>query len=70
MILLKGLVESGKVKPVIDRTYGLSETPEALGYVGEGHVRGKVVIKVLEWEPTTEAAAQQRHAADGASRLR
>ena len=48
MVLLRGFVESGKVKPVIDRTYGLSETPEALGYVGEGHVRGKVVIRVLE----------------------
>jgi len=48
MVLLRGFVESGKVKPVIDRTYGLSETPEALGYVGEGHVRGKVVIKILE----------------------
>jgi NADPH:quinone reductase-like Zn-dependent oxidoreductase len=43
---LKELVESGKVTPVIDRTYPLSETPEAIGYVGEGHARGKVVITV------------------------
>jgi NADPH:quinone reductase-like Zn-dependent oxidoreductase len=43
---LKELVESGKVTPVIDRTYPLSETPEAIGYLGEGHARGKVVITV------------------------
>ncbi len=30
--------------PVIDRTYPLSETAEAIGYIGEGHARGKVVI--------------------------
>jgi NADPH:quinone reductase-like Zn-dependent oxidoreductase len=41
---LKELIEAGKVTPVIDRTYPLSETPEAIGYVGEGHARGKVVI--------------------------
>ena len=41
---LKKLIEAGKVSPVIDRTYPLSETPEAIGYVGEGHARGKVVI--------------------------
>lgn len=46
LALLKGLVESGKLKPVIDRTYELREVPEALGYVGEGHVRGKVVITI------------------------
>jgi NADPH:quinone reductase-like Zn-dependent oxidoreductase len=43
---LKELIEAGKVTPVIDRTYSLSETPEAIGYVGEGHARGKVVIAV------------------------
>jgi NADPH:quinone reductase-like Zn-dependent oxidoreductase len=43
---LKELIEAGKVTPVIDRTYPLSETPEAIGYVGEGHARGKVVIAV------------------------
>ncbi|MGH9385496.1 MAG: NAD(P)-dependent alcohol dehydrogenase [Vicinamibacterales bacterium] len=59
LILLKGFVESAKMKPVIDRTYGLSETPEALGYVGEGHVRGKVVIAILKQEPPTETALFQ-----------
>jgi NADPH:quinone reductase-like Zn-dependent oxidoreductase len=46
LVVLKELVEAGKVKPVIDRTYPLSETPEAIGYIGEGHARGKVVITI------------------------
>ena len=43
---LKELVEAGKVTPVIDRTYPLSEVPEAIRYLEEGHARGKVVITV------------------------
>jgi NADPH:quinone reductase-like Zn-dependent oxidoreductase len=43
---LKELIEAEKVTPVIDRTYPLGETPEAIGYVGGGHARGKVVITV------------------------
>jgi NADPH:quinone reductase-like Zn-dependent oxidoreductase len=46
LLVLKELVESGKVTPVIDRTYPLSETPEAVGYLEKGHARGKVVITV------------------------
>ena len=46
MLVLKELVESGKVTPVIDRTYPLSEVPEAMRYLEEGHARGKVVITV------------------------
>ena len=46
LVDLKGLVESGKVTPVIERTYPLSETPEALAYVEEGHTQGKTVITV------------------------
>jgi NADPH:quinone reductase-like Zn-dependent oxidoreductase len=42
--LVKELIEAGKVKPVIDRTYPLSKTPEAISYLEEGHARGKVVI--------------------------
>jgi NADPH:quinone reductase-like Zn-dependent oxidoreductase len=38
------LLETGKVKPVIDRRYPLAEVPEALRYLEEGHARGKVVI--------------------------
>jgi NADPH:quinone reductase-like Zn-dependent oxidoreductase len=47
LIFLKGLLESGKIKPVIDRRYGLSKTAEALRYLEEGHARGKIVITVI-----------------------
>jgi NADPH:quinone reductase-like Zn-dependent oxidoreductase len=46
MSFLKGLLESEKVTPVIDRRYKLSEVPEALRYLEEGHARGKVVITI------------------------
>jgi NADPH:quinone reductase-like Zn-dependent oxidoreductase len=46
LAVLQGLLESGKVKPVIDRTYSLSEAPEAIRYLEAGHARGKVVITV------------------------
>jgi NADPH:quinone reductase-like Zn-dependent oxidoreductase len=46
LIVLKDLIESGKVAPAIDRTYPLSEAPKAIRYVTEGHARGKVVITV------------------------
>ena len=46
LVILKELIESKKVKPVIDRTYPLSKIPEAMGYAEGGHVRGKVVITV------------------------
>jgi NADPH:quinone reductase-like Zn-dependent oxidoreductase len=46
LAILKELVEAGKVVPVIDRRYPLSEAAEALRYLGEGHARGKVVIIV------------------------
>ena len=43
---MKELIEAGKVTPVIDRTYPLSEAPQAIQYLEEGHARGKVVITV------------------------
>src|SRR5216117_3586933 len=46
LAILGDLVQSGKVKPVIDRTYKLSEVPAAIAYLEEGHARGKVVITV------------------------
>lgn len=48
LTLLRELLESGKIKPVIDRIYSLRETPQAIGYVGHGHARGKVVITVRD----------------------
>lgn len=44
LVALKELVEDGKLTPVIDRRYELSEVPAALQYQGEGHSRGKIVI--------------------------
>ena len=44
--VLTELIEAGKITPVIDRTYPLSEAPEAIRYMEEGHARGKVVITV------------------------
>jgi NADPH:quinone reductase-like Zn-dependent oxidoreductase len=46
LIILKELLEAGKVKPVIDRCYRLSEVADALRYLEEGHAQGKVVITV------------------------
>jgi NADPH:quinone reductase-like Zn-dependent oxidoreductase len=46
LIVLKELIESGKVTPIIDRTYPLAEVPEAIRYLEEGHAQGKVVIGV------------------------
>jgi NADPH:quinone reductase-like Zn-dependent oxidoreductase len=43
---LKELIEARKITPVIDSTYSLSETPDALRYLEDGHARGKVVITV------------------------
>jgi NADPH:quinone reductase-like Zn-dependent oxidoreductase len=44
LVTLGALMQSGKVTPVIDRRYRLSETPEALRYLEKGHARGKVVV--------------------------
>lgn len=44
MLVLKDLLATGKVKPVIDRRYQLSEIGDALRYLGEGHARAKIVV--------------------------
>jgi len=44
--ILSGLIEAGKITPVIDRTYKLSETRDAIRYLEGGHARGKIVITV------------------------
>ena len=46
LVVLKELIEAGKVTPVIDRAYSLGEAPEAIGHVGGGHARGKVAVIV------------------------
>jgi len=46
LAFMKELFEAGKVKPIIDKCYPLSEVPEALRYFGKGHNRGKIVITV------------------------
>lgn len=46
LLFLKGLLEAGKIVPVIDRCYPLGEVAEALHYYGAGHARGKVVVTV------------------------
>ena len=49
LLVLTELIEAGKVTPVIDRTYPLSEAPKAIRYLEQGHARGKVVITI--WRP-------------------
>ncbi len=44
LLFIKELLEAGKISPVIDRRYPLSEAAEALRYLGAGHAKGKVII--------------------------
>jgi NADPH:quinone reductase-like Zn-dependent oxidoreductase len=46
LALMQDLAETGKIRPVIDREYALSDTVEALTYLGTGRARGKVIIKI------------------------
>ena len=47
LAFVSDLLEAGSVKPVIDRCYDLSETAAALGYVGQKHAKGKVIINIV-----------------------
>jgi NADPH:quinone reductase-like Zn-dependent oxidoreductase len=49
--LMRDLIEAGKVRAVVERTYPLGEARDALAYLGEGHARGKLVIAVPGSEP-------------------
>jgi len=53
LTVLRDLMQAGKVTPVIDRTYTLSQVPEAIRYLEEGHARGKVVITM---EPKNQSS--------------
>jgi NADPH:quinone reductase-like Zn-dependent oxidoreductase len=46
LLFLANLVEEGKLRPVVDRTYPLAEAPAAIAYQEQGHARGKVVLVV------------------------
>ena len=46
LLALTELIESGQVRPVIDQTYSLSQAPEAIAYMRDGHAQGKVVINL------------------------
>ena len=46
LTILADMMQSGKLKPVIDQTYKLEQVPDAIRYIKEGHARGKVVITV------------------------
>ena len=46
MDVLRELLESGNVKPVVEKRYELGEVADALRYMGEGHTQGKIVINV------------------------
>lgn len=47
LLILKELLESGKITPVIDKTYSLEETATAMSYLETGRARGKVIIKII-----------------------
>ncbi len=49
---IKELIEAGKLKPVIDRSYQLDQTGEAMKYLGEGKARGKLAIRIGEPQET------------------
>jgi len=54
--VLKGLIEAGMVAPVIDRTYTLSDVPDAMRYLEGRHARGKVVVTVRGAERDTSTS--------------
>jgi NADPH:quinone reductase-like Zn-dependent oxidoreductase len=59
LTFLRDLLEAGKVRPVIDKRYTLSQVPDALRYLGEGHARGKIVITMEHNNDAEHAAAAE-----------
>jgi NADPH:quinone reductase-like Zn-dependent oxidoreductase len=55
LLSLKELIEAGKVTPVVDRRYKLSEAAEAIRYLEQGHARGKVVVTMEHNEGSKQA---------------
>lgn len=47
LVFLRGLIEAGKIRPVIDRTYPLEEIADAHRYVEKGHAKGRVIVKIV-----------------------
>ena len=58
LVVLKELIEAKKVTPVIDRCYTLSEVPEAIRYLEEGHAQGKVIITLEHNQETYQHATR------------
>jgi NADPH:quinone reductase-like Zn-dependent oxidoreductase len=52
LTIMHELIKAGKVKPVIDKRYSLSEVPQAIRYLAEKHARGKVVITLEDSNKT------------------
>jgi len=48
MLVMKDLLETGKVKPFVERTYPLNEISEAVRHLGTGHARGKIVVTIAK----------------------
>jgi NADPH:quinone reductase-like Zn-dependent oxidoreductase len=46
LLVLRGLLEAGTVKPVVDRRFALSQAADAFRYLGKGHARGKVIVTI------------------------
>jgi NADPH:quinone reductase-like Zn-dependent oxidoreductase len=47
LAILRDMIEAGQVKPAVDRIYPLSETAEAMRYLGTGHAKAKIVLKII-----------------------